>query len=352
MGGWARLRRHARRLWDGAPAVDPSRITAGDIDACYRLLLGRAPDADGVRTYEPMIGHVDVADLVSFFVGSPEFKGGRHYRTIVGDDAASRSVRVDLGTHVIPVHENDPTSGGTLRQTGGYEPHLAARLSRALTPGATFVDVGASVGFFTLLAARLVGPTGRVFAVEPSPRNCKLLSLSLLENGMTNVVTFPTAASDVEELLLYDAVGSNGFVSPMPTDLEGARAMGLRTIVRSIVLDRALGDLPRLDVLKIDVEGAEHRALSGARGLLETHRPLVFSEFGPKGLRDVSGVEPEDYLRFLVGMGYELAVLREDGAVVRCGTQCGAILDAQDRRGSDHIDMVAFDPTRHLDALA
>jgi FkbM family methyltransferase len=289
---------------------------------------------------------------VTFFIGSPEFKAGRHYRTIVDQQDVCRFARVDLGTHVIHVLENDPTIGGTIIDTKTYEPHLAGRMSRALGPGTTFVDIGASVGFFTLLAATRVGSAGRVYAFEPSPVNCKLLSLSLVANSMANVAIFPAAVSDVEELLLYDAIGSNGVISTMPTDAGSANDLILRTIVRSVVLDRVLGDLDRLDVVKIDVEGAEYRALKGATGLLQAKRPLVFSEFAPVRLRQVSGVEPEEYLQLLVGIGYDVGVLQCDGSVTQHGHSCRAILEAHARSKSDHIDIVAFDPNRHIHVLS
>jgi FkbM family methyltransferase len=351
MRGRARLARWIRRLRGDAPAA-ADRITRQDIVSCYRLLLDRAPDAEGMRTYEQMIGGIDVRDLVTFFVASPEFKKGRHYRTIAGAPNASRAVRVDLGTHAIYVLEDDPTIGNPIRATKQYEPHVAARLSRALEPGATFVDVGASAGFFTLLAAGRVGTAGRVVAFEPSPANCRLLAASLLANGFDNVTLHPAAVSDVEELLLYDAVGSNGFVSPLPREAEAAETMLLRTVVRAVVLDRVLGGVDRVDVVKIDVEGAEHRALTGATTMLRDKRPVVFSEFGPVGLQEVSGVAPEDYLHLLLGVGYELAVLHRDGTVERCGREPGAVLDAHARVGLDHVDLVAFDPARHRDVVA
>ncbi len=298
-----------------------------------------------------MIGHVDVDDLVTFFVGSPEFKRGRHYRTIVGQPDVRGFVRVDLGTHVIHVLPNDPFIGRIIRETKTYEPHLTSRMARALQPGATFIDIGASVGFFTLLAATRVGPTGRVLAVEPSPTNCKLLCLSLLANAMGNVALFPAAASDAEELLLYDAIDSNGMISPMPSDPGAEHLIGTRTIVRSLVLDRQLRDLARLDVIKIDVEGAEYRALKGATDLLRAHRPLVFSEFAPEGLRQVSAVEPEEYLKLLVGLGYELGVLQPDGTVVTHEHRCAPVIEAHARSAAQHIDIVAFDPARHRDVV-
>jgi hypothetical protein len=137
-------------------------------------------------------------------------------------------------------------------------------------------------------------------------------------------------------------------VSPLPRDAQAAGTMLLRTVV----LGRVLDGIDRLDVVKIDVEGAEHRAITGATTLLRQKRPVVFSEFGPAGLRQVSGVEPDAYLRLLLEIGYELAVLHHDGSVERCGRRHDAVLDAHARAGVDHVDIVAFDPARHHDVVS
>src|SRR5262249_44152592 len=134
--------------------VHTSKVTSEDIGSCYRLLLERDPDLDGLRTYSAMIGRGDVHDLVTFFLGSPEFKSGRHFRTVLGQPDAADVVRVDLGTHVIYVLGNDAWIGRVISETKTYEPHVTSWISRFLEPGSTFVDVGASVGFHTLLAAR------------------------------------------------------------------------------------------------------------------------------------------------------------------------------------------------------
>jgi hypothetical protein len=107
-----------------------------------------------------------------------------------------------------------------------------------------------------------------------------------------------------------------------------------------------------VDVVKIDVEGAEHRALTGATTMLREKRPDVFSEFAPVGLKEVSGVAPEEYLQLLLGIGYELAVLHRDGTVERCGREPRTVLDVHARVGLDHVDLVAFDPARHRDVVA
>ena len=96
-------------------------------------------------------------------------------------------------------------------RSGKYEPHLTAVFERYCQPGMTVVDVGANLGYYSLLAAHLVGPDGRVVALEPNSENCRLLLSSLRLNSVTNVELLPVAA-DVSPGWAYYAthVGSNG----------------------------------------------------------------------------------------------------------------------------------------------
>src|SRR5207248_7439067 len=115
--------------------------------------------------------------------------------------------------------------------------------------GVSFVDVGANIGYYSLLAASRVGEAGHVHAFEPSNRNCALLQASVDRNGFRCVDLYPFAVADRSTTLVYDAVASNGSVSePEP----GAPALDL-DLVRSVRLDDVLAGLP-VDVMKIDVE--------------------------------------------------------------------------------------------------
>ncbi len=78
--------------------------------------------------------------------------------------------------------------------SGHYEPHLSAVFEKYCTSGMTVVDVGANLGYYSLLASRLVGPSGRVVALEPNSENCRLLLSSLRLNGSSNVQLLPVAA--------------------------------------------------------------------------------------------------------------------------------------------------------------
>jgi len=130
-------------------------------------------------------------------------------------------------------------------------------------------DIGANAGIYTLVASRVVGQKGRVFAFEPQARNVDALRRHLELNGLRNVDVWPCAVSDrVGEARFDDSGGSS----------QGCLSDRGQIVVPTVTLDSlmATGDLLAPRVIKIDIEGAEHRALRGAERTIEAFRPAVF----------------------------------------------------------------------------
>jgi FkbM family methyltransferase len=150
---------------------------------------------------------------------------------------------------------------------GTYESEKAELFARHAKPGRTVYDVGANVGFYTLIASRVLGPTGRVVAFEPSPRNLGFLRRHLGLNHNTNVEVLDFAISDSEGLTRF-FVGNDPRVSKIT-------AAGDIT-VRTTTLDRLMGELPLPDLIEMDIEGAEYSALCGAEQLLRKSSPVIF----------------------------------------------------------------------------
>ena len=136
-----------------------------------------------------------------------------------------------------------------------------------LRPGMTVVDVGANLGYYSLLASRLVGTSGRVIALEPNSENCRLLLSSLRLNGSTNVELLPVAADVATGWAYYSThVGSNGGL------IDGGDLLAHPgVVVPTFRLDELVSG--RVDFLKMDVEGAEGRVVRGATGIIERDRP-------------------------------------------------------------------------------
>jgi FkbM family methyltransferase len=180
---------------------------------------------------------------------------------------------------------------------GVYEPQETLVVRSTLGPGLTFVDVGANWGYFTLLAAALVGPTGHVVGIEPDPRLLLRLRRNVDANRLTWVRVLDVAVAEAEatvSLRGYSARSENFGVSRV---VAGALAGPDVFQVRARALDDVLRGFERVDLVKIDVEGGEAGALAGMRRLLaarvvrrlllELH-PAELAELG-RSVHDVYG---------------------------------------------------------------
>jgi len=165
------------------------------------------------------------------------------------------------------------------------------------------LDIGANVGYYTLIAAKLVGPEGRVVAIEPAPDNYARLCRNVELNYSSNVVTVPCAISDAERNLRLSrrVTDNSGAYTLLPV---GQTRESPRVRVRT--LDSVLDELAvrRVDFVKIDVEGFEFKALSRSR--IFTYQPVIVTEiYDPLLMHAESSAE--QYVQLLEGRGYSVA---------------------------------------------
>jgi FkbM family methyltransferase len=183
------------------------------------------------------------------------------------------------------------------RAEGRYEPAKTAAVQRLLEPGMTFVDAGSNKGDFALIGAKVMNDEGRVLAFEPAPENARWIRASIELNGYECISVFELALSDTEgHVPLYLGEWS-GWHSLVPK-----REAGESIEVETRTLDSVLagtGD-PHVDVLKIDVEGAELQVLCGAAETLADRRlraVLVEVHLG-------HGIDPNEVWDLLAGHGF------------------------------------------------
>jgi len=162
--------------------------------------------------------------------------------------------------------------GSTLATTGVWEPHVTRRFQSILSPGDVFVDVGAHIGYYTLLASKLVGAEGHVYALEPARTTYEALCSNLALNGVANVTALRIAAGAEDgRALLYDAPpGHSGRASIR--DLSGSAGAGgvagaTGVDVRPVASVVPQSERERVRLVKIDVEGYEAEVLSGLEAL-------------------------------------------------------------------------------------
>jgi FkbM family methyltransferase len=158
---------------------------------------------------------------------------------------------------------------------GAHEPVIAEWLHQFVRPGMTVVDVGANVGFYTLMLARLVGESGKVIAVEADPETCKLLRKNVEENFFRWVDVVSGAAHDTcGRVQIGRATASSGYSGLYywdPAEWIEVSAFTVDSLVDPL-------GVKRVEVVKIDVEGAEAGVLRGMRRLLSEDRPLILLE--------------------------------------------------------------------------
>ena len=103
------------------------------------------------------------------------------------------------------------TVGRSIYLRGSYEPDVENILSRTLKEGDIFLDVGANVGYFSIVSSKLVGESGCVYSFEPSPRICRLLTISSKKNRLNNITIVPFALSNISSTVLFKDLHSSGF---------------------------------------------------------------------------------------------------------------------------------------------
>ncbi len=326
----ARTWQLALARWYHRRGGDPNRATLFDLFYAYRLLLGREPDDAGWAVWARAIDHgMSRAALRDGFLYSAELCQARAGRRI--------PELVQLEEFKMFVDPDDFFIGGEIARTRVYEPEVAAALRQRLRPGAVFVDIGANIGYFSLLAAVRVERTGRVLSFEPNDENCALLRRSVQENGFENVDVYPCAVADRSQTLLLVAggVNSNGQVIERS---PGVDHPSLSRDVPAVALDECLAHVAKVDVVKIDIEGGEARAWKGMRGLVATHRPVIITEFSPALIENVSRETPAAYLEQLQAAGYDLAVLGASSPGVCTAAE---VIRAQAASGRSHLNLLA-----------
>lgn len=275
--------------------------------SAYKLLLGRDPENEFV--IEQAMHCENREQYLKSFFGSAEFRAKnpglvpQSNAWVWAEPAGDFLLKVNLSDNAIawPAIENQ------------FEPTETAFMRAHLKTGHQVIDIGANVGYFTMLMASLVGPTGRVHSFEPIPKLFAVLSQSVKQNRFDDFVTVSNHA-------LSDANGEMSMIFATVTDnWGGAHFSAADTVqdghtvvtVQTDKLDSL--QLASVDFMKIDVEGAEPKVFSGAKGTIEKWRPVVLSEVHPEALGAVSNCTPADYLGLFEGIGYDCCSLDHGG---------------------------------------
>lgn len=240
---------------------------------------------------------------------------------------SERVLNIENSKMYINVRDKDPTMRCTFRTYAlnrCYEKYTTRLFKKVIKEGDVVVDLGANIGYFTLLAAKLVGKNGKVYSFEPEPKNYNYLQRNIKLNGYDNAIAIQKAISDkISKVKLYICPYDSGHHTI--GQYEGIRAYKPNFVyekeefieVETIPLDNFFNEKGEsINVIKMDVEGAEMLALSGMDKILKENEKIkMFIEFFPFLIKKM-GNSPEEFIRklledynfsiFIVGRDYSM----------------------------------------------
>jgi FkbM family methyltransferase len=279
--------------------------TREDIVAAYRLVLMREPDEIGLNHYldHASQGKLAVGDVLHDFMNSPEYLS-RNIGRLQAPLALRDVVDVEMDGYSVFVDRNELEFGRHIAAHRNWEPHLQAVLKENLREGWVFIDVGANVGVMTFAAAKLVGHSGKVIAFEPNEDNARMLLKGIAKNGFGGLVRlYPFGLTENQGLFALQGSSNTYLVA----------ADSSERLVQSMRGDEVLKGEPRIDFVKLDIEGHEPFALAGLKAVLLTHRPTMLCEFNPYCLKTHIGKPPEVFAEELFELSGDITAVEYSG---------------------------------------
>jgi FkbM family methyltransferase len=208
---------------------------------------------------------------------------------------------VQIDDHIMYLDKQDSL---WLSINGVHEKFETDLVKQEIKKGDVVIDIGANIGYYTLIFAKLVGDTGKVFAFEPDPTNFELLRKNIEVNGYKNVTLKQKALSDKEGKVVLTLIKQNTASHHISSEQQAPK--------NSIQVDTITADdyfknfEHKIDFIKMDVEGAESKVLSGMTNLLKNNVDLkMMVEYNPDAIRNM-GLEPASYLELLVTNGFRI----------------------------------------------
>jgi len=205
--------------------------------------------------------------------------------------------------HIMQLDSEDQIISKNLANYKYHELDETILMIKTLKEGSVALDVGAHIGYFTLIMARLVGKKGKVFAFEPSPINFELLKKNVELNKYKNIRIIPKGISNKSDWIPFYLNSKNhGNCSFFKTDKHDKEIQ-----IKTITLDHYFFGIDfNIDFAKIDAEGSEPLVIEGMKSILRKPYPIkLIIEFFPRLLKN-GGFEPVDFLEMLKNFGLKL----------------------------------------------
>ncbi len=253
---------------------------------------------------------------------------------------------VSLDGFKLKVHPHDTVISESIKKNNIWAEAETQLFRELLQPGMVAVDVGANIGYFSLLASTLVGPTGVVLAFEPDPVNYSLLKKNVRLNRAANIRLNQTALSDTEEQLsLFIDSHNKGDHRIWAPAGESRKRIEVNSTTLDTYLSKA-GIVPSF--IKIDVQGAEGKVLEGMKGTLcDSRLKSLIMEFWPAALRKC-GTDPARMIQQISDAGFKIRVVDERSLL---GQQANIDETFSSSNAQSLIDLAEAAPYQQIDLI-
>ena len=300
----------------------------------YRVLLQREPDPAGEQVWCDQLDRGLARNaLVKGFLGSNEYSGRFDRDQVVETNVSTGGVSFRIGSR-----EDDIAVGHAIQKSGQHEPWVTSHFLAAIKPASTVVDIGANLGWYTMLAAAKTLHHGRVVAFEPLPDNVQLLLANARLNDFKHVTCYPVALGEHNEVLSIETGSGSNAAIVQDVDVFGR-------FCQVVAAREALQNIGHFDVLKIDIEGYEPIVFRSASEVLRQKRPTMFVEYHPWVINR-RGLSIEEFNEQLFSFDMSIRVMHHDGSTphVRNSTELAAqharINDEAKEDGRIHLDLL------------
>jgi FkbM family methyltransferase len=191
-----------------------------------------------------------------------------------------------------------------LEKEQSYEKHFTAFANLVINEGDTAIDFGANLGYHTITLSSFVGNYGKVYSFEPQRIIFQQLNCNVFINGLDNVYTYNLAVGEKESDVFINSPDFHN-IYPMYTNIGNTsiNTDKVGSLVRQISLDSL--NLPKLNFIKMDVQGSELNILKGGKNTIEKHRPYMFMEIEEKQLK-LFNLTSKDLIDYTKNLGYSI----------------------------------------------
>ena len=285
---------------------DNENFLIDKITEYYHKYLDRKPDKNGLDFYISEIkkNHLSLDDLPGIFSSSDEFRKNQKIKHA----CIYTKYGIKMYLHPVDIHISKSLNLNLI-----WEKEETEFFKNTIKKGMNIVDIGSNIGYFSLLFSKLVGQKGKIYSIEPDPINFKLLLKNIQANRAENVILFQKAVSNHNghaTLFLSEKNKGDHRIFDFHVFEDDTNRKSID--VECFKLDSLLSDSKKIDIIKMDIQGAEYLAIEGMNNII-TKNPNIqlLTEFWPYGI-EKSGHSPKEFIEQLTKIGFGIFIIKNN----------------------------------------